>query len=202
VDLTLADLTDAKVSYGTARLAIDVQTALRDHALWVDSDGEEGARADLSDHDLSREDLRHVYLSGANLKGCNLSGADLSDGTIELIDLANAKLDGTNFRRATMRGANLKGVSAKECILTYADLSPIELTGPDGQKTGQIRKTDLSGADLQGAVLVRTMMQDVNLEGANLVGTILEPKKKDEITEYDEAFGSEDGEAESANFEE
>jgi hypothetical protein len=46
------------------------------------------------------------------------------------------------------------------------------------------------------------MMQDVNLEGANLMGTILEPKKKDEINEYDEAFGTEDGGSETADIEE
>jgi len=51
--------------------------------------------------------------------------------------------------------------------------------------------------------LFRTVMQDVNLEGANLVGTILEPKKKDEITEYDQAFGEPENEdAENAEAEE
>ena len=52
---------------------MNLQQILKDHKLWLDSDGGEGSFADLS-----RADLR-----GADLRGADLRHADLSDASLE-----------------------------------------------------------------------------------------------------------------------
>ena len=70
----------------------DFNKILKDHKLWLDSDGEKGTRANLS-----RANLSEAYLSEANLSGANLSRADLSGATLSEAYLSGAKFD-VNFR--------------------------------------------------------------------------------------------------------
>ncbi len=46
----------------------ELNEILEQHELWVDTDGKEGARANLAG----------AYLAGANLAGANLAGATLT----------------------------------------------------------------------------------------------------------------------------
>ncbi len=89
---------------GASEPETTLQAQLDDHAEWVRSDGESGAKADLSRLDLRGLDLRHRALRGANLAHCDLRGADLS-----YADLSGATLEGTDFRGAVIRYASLEG---------------------------------------------------------------------------------------------
>lgn len=55
---------------------------LQQHALWLQTDGKEGARADLSGANLSRANLIGANLIGANLRGADLIGANLSEANL------------------------------------------------------------------------------------------------------------------------
>tara|TARA_R100000093_G_scaffold56402_1_gene29240 strand:+ start:82 stop:381 length:300 start_codon:yes stop_codon:yes gene_type:complete len=57
----------------------DFNKILKDHKLWLDSDGEKGTRANLS-----RANLSEAYLSEANLSGANLSEAYLSGAKFDV----------------------------------------------------------------------------------------------------------------------
>jgi len=59
---------------------------LAKHKLWLESDGNDGARADLARADLAGADLAGADLARANLAGANLAGAYLARA-----DLAGAK---------------------------------------------------------------------------------------------------------------
>ncbi|WP_168163221.1 pentapeptide repeat-containing protein, partial [Neisseria sp. HMSC063B05] len=48
---------------------------LKEHQLWIDSNGENGERADLSNKNLIRADLRGAGLRRADLRGADLRGA-------------------------------------------------------------------------------------------------------------------------------
>ena len=61
---------------------------LQEHKKWLDSNGEEGTRADLRDADLRVADLRVADLCHANLCYANLCQADLRDA-----DLCDADMD-------------------------------------------------------------------------------------------------------------
>jgi hypothetical protein len=70
-------------------------------------------------------------------------------------------------------------------------------------KNAQLRGLKLPKIGLQSAILAGADLSYCVLTEADLVGTILEPKKKDEITEYDQAFGEPENEdAENAEAEE
>ena len=115
---------------------------LKEHQLWINSNGENGERADLSNKNLRGENLRGANLRGADLRGANLRGANLR----------GADLIGANLFRANLIGANLRG----------ADLRGADLRGAD------LFRADLEGADLEGADLEGANLEGANLEGANL----------------------------------
>jgi len=56
----------------------ELQKILEAHRKWVESEGEEGKRADLREANLQEADLHEANLQGANLHEANLQGADLS----------------------------------------------------------------------------------------------------------------------------
>ena len=120
---------------------------LKEHQLWINSNGENGERADLSNKNLRGENLRGANLRGADLRGANLRGANLR----------GADLIGANLFRANLIGANLRGADLRGADLFRADLFRADLFRAD------LFRADLEGADLEGANL-----EGANLEGANL----------------------------------
>ena len=120
---------------------------LKEHQLWINSNGENGERADLSNKNLRGENLRGANLRGADLRGANLRGANLRGADLIGANLFRANLIGANLRGADLRGADLRGADLFRADLFRADLF----------------RADLEGADLEGANL-----EGANLEGANL----------------------------------
>ena len=55
----------------------ELKEILTQHQLWLDSDGEQGRRANFRVAHLSRADLIGADLTGADLRGANLTGAQL-----------------------------------------------------------------------------------------------------------------------------
>ena len=72
-----------------------LEIVLKNHALWVDSDGLEGERADLADADLADAMLRAADLRRADLTYANLTCADLTGSNLTYVDLTYAKLTGS-----------------------------------------------------------------------------------------------------------
>ena len=73
----------------------ELKAILKDHKLWIQSDGKQGKRASL----------QGVNLQGANLHGANLYGANLTGADLEDASLYGANLQGVNLRGANLRGA-------------------------------------------------------------------------------------------------
>ena len=140
---------------------------LREHEKWLDSNGEEGKRTDLSYTDLSYADLSGANLFWANLFRANLSGADLSKADLSRAylfeaNLSGANLSGANLSRAILSGANLSGAN-----LSGANLSGANLSGAN------LSRAILSRANLSRAILSRANLSEANLSGANLSGADL-----------------------------
>ena len=85
---------------------------LEKHKKWLETDGKEGERADLS----------YADLRGADLSYANLRGADLSYADLDYADLRGANLRGANLRGANLRGADLSEADLRGADLSYADL--------------------------------------------------------------------------------
>ena len=82
---------------------------LEAHRMWVESEGKEGERADLSGANLSG-----AYLFRANLQGADLHGANLQWAPLREANLQGAELWGANLQGANLRGANLQGVNLRK----------------------------------------------------------------------------------------
>jgi uncharacterized protein YjbI with pentapeptide repeats len=125
----------------------ELRTILDRHRAWVESNGREGARADLS----------HVDLAGVSLDGVNLATAKLA-GT----NLAGAKLNGADLSGASLVRANLSGAELNLANLTAARLTDAKLIA------AELCRTDLSGAYLERADLRRANLDHANLTAADL----------------------------------
>ena len=90
----------------------ELKTILEQHNLWLDSDGEKGKRANLTDMDLSYMDLSimnltRVDFTNANLSHANLRCANLYRAILRRADLTRADLTNVNLYHANLTEANL-----------------------------------------------------------------------------------------------
>ena len=127
----------------------------KEHQLWLDSNGENGERADLSNKSLIGADLEGANLIGANLRGANLREANL----------IGANLRGANLRSAYLRSAYLRGANLRGASLIGANLLDANLI-----------EADLEGADLEGANLEGTNLNTQFLGSAGLFTNDLQRK--------------------------
>ena len=95
---------------------------LDEHKKWLQSNGEEGLKADLRG-----ADLRGADLCGANLCEANLCEADLCEANLCRANLCEANLCEANLRRADLRRANLRGADLRRANLCEADLCEANL---------------------------------------------------------------------------
>ena len=130
----------------------------KEHQLWLDSNGENGERADLSNKSLIGADLE-----GANLREANLRGANLREASLIGANLIGANLIGANLIRANLRGANLRSAYLRSAYLIGANL-----------RGANLREASLIGANLLDANLIEADLEGADLEGANLRGADLE----------------------------
>lgn len=130
----------------------ELDEKLKQHHVWLKSDGIKGHKVDLSYTNLSGMDLHGSNLRNANLYGANLRYANLQNANLRHADLEGADLQNANLQDADLYGADLSGT----------DLSGDDLSGAN------LWRADLHGADLSGANLWRA-----NLHGADLSGTRL-----------------------------
>jgi uncharacterized protein YjbI with pentapeptide repeats len=160
----------------------ELKEILRKHDLWVQSDGEEGERADLSYAYLTGADLSEANLRDADLSEADLPRADLSEADLPRADLSEANLTGADLSKANLWGADLSEADLWDADLSYAyltgaDLSEANLTGADLSKANlwdaDLSEADLWDADLSEAYLPRADLSEAILPGANLWGADL-----------------------------
>ena len=140
-------------------MQIDQETLasiLKEHHLWIESDGKSGKRADLSEKDL---------------KNVDLMGADLRKADLRKADLLGADLRVANLRGANLRGVDLRGADLAVADLCEADLCEADLRGADLREAdlceADLCEADLRRANLHGAKLEKAYLKGANLEGAN-----------------------------------
>ena len=108
---------------------MDINQIIEQHALWLDTGGKEGSRANLACANLTRANLTRANLNGVNLDGANLTranldGANLTHANLTRANLTRANLDGANLDSVNLDGAsgnlnNLKSVFCDTYPVTY-----------------------------------------------------------------------------------
>lgn len=150
----------------------EIQAILQSHALWLNSGGKDGRRANfrnavLQQCDLSGSQLAEASFRGANLTGCTLSGSDLRG-----VDMSEAQLSGANLASASMTGAIFSRTDLRNAVFDGADLQSVDFSGsilPGAVLAGlNLSGAVLLDADLQGADLSHASLIGVNMRGANL----------------------------------
>ncbi|WP_304334761.1 pentapeptide repeat-containing protein, partial [Conchiformibius steedae] len=135
------------------------------HRLWLETDGKDGQRANLSGQrliglklsgaDLEGAILFRVNLSGADLRGIILSGESLEEANLSGANLSGAILSGTILARANLSGANLSGAILFRVNLSGADLGRANIEWTD------LDNTDITVAqNWQYAIGINTILTD------------------------------------------
>ena len=140
---------------------------LKEHQLWLESNGRNGKKADLSNKNLIGADLEGANLRGADLRGADLEGANLRGANLRGANLIGANLIGANLREASLIEASLIEASLIEANLREANLREANLRGAN-LKGAYLRGANLRGANLEGAYLERANLIGADLEGTNL----------------------------------
>ena len=97
--------------------AASLADALARHEIWLESDGQEGSRADLSDRNFSGAVLCGVNLEAADLQRADFTGADLRNANLRSTNLSGAVFDGTDLRGADFSGSDLTDISLRRSML-------------------------------------------------------------------------------------
>jgi uncharacterized protein YjbI with pentapeptide repeats len=182
---TLADLSHAVMNDVQVRDADFSQANLegaqlqRVHLATACFDGVRFVKADLTDANLEGIELPGADFAGADLKGADLTGSSMPDANFDNARLCGAGLAEIDWERASLRGADLRrasfhlGTSRSGLLFT-----PI---ASEGSRTGfytddfdeqlfkspeEIRKANLRGADLRGALIEHTDFYLVDLRDA------------------------------------
>ena len=129
-----------------------ITDVLQRHALWLSSNGTEGARADLRGMNLEGAEGGHgeVLVGRVVLAGVDLRQADLRDTKLRDIDFTGANLEDVRFDRSNLRWGVLANAYLRRANFTGANLQSADLKGADLNQVN-FTATDLTGADLTGA---------------------------------------------------
>ncbi|HTU17987.1 MAG TPA: pentapeptide repeat-containing protein [Gemmataceae bacterium] len=169
-ELEGADFTSADLS------CADLTGQCLRHCCWLDAYFRRTVmdRCDLEYLVLSSSDFRNASLRGALLTGSTMPGADFREACLHNAGLADIEWEGADLRGADLRGASFHMGSTRSGLVG----SPIPC---EGSKTGfytddygeqtykapeEIRKANLCGADLRGAILDGVDFYLVDLRGA------------------------------------
>lgn len=131
---------------------VELNEILFEHKKWIETDGKEGKRANLSYMDLEYLDLSHAELQGVDLSGVVLKGADLQHTDFSYAKMQGADLSGADaqcvkFNHANMSNANLSRANLCYTQLQYADMSNANLNSANLRYV-DLKLTDLNNADL------------------------------------------------------
>lgn len=123
----------------------DRNEILKKHREWLDSNGQEGERADFS---------------GARLDNVDLTDACLEDAWLTKVQLKNADLLLANLEKASLMQANLQGANLLGTKFREADLQGAVLENATGLQAEQLAGANLFGAKLPAEVKVSEALAD------------------------------------------
>ncbi|MFQ6028710.1 MAG: toll/interleukin-1 receptor domain-containing protein [Dehalococcoidia bacterium] len=134
-------------------------------------------QVNLSGSDLRNSDLMGTMMRQANLAGCFLNPVHMYRADLRQADLSRALMNGANLRGADLRQANLENADLDRAILSDANLTGANLSGATLSRANLDRAnlTDaiLTGVNFNGAALTRTNLTNANFQDADLYETIL-----------------------------
>jgi uncharacterized protein YjbI with pentapeptide repeats len=146
---------------------------IKDHALWCETGGAEGAPSVFNGADLrALKSIRSFNLTALSAKGAVFYGLDMEGVQLQGAHLEGADLRACNLRRADLRGARLMGAKLSGSDLREAVLGPLLIGGdrvlPCDMTRVVAKGADFSSADMRQAIMVFADLSRSNFTGANL----------------------------------
>ena len=92
------------------------------HDLWLQSKGQSGVQADLTDANLTKLQLSGVHLSQVKLNGADLHGVDLKGALLKEADLTDANVREADLERVDLRSASLLGLQWEGAKINLASI--------------------------------------------------------------------------------
>ena len=151
---------------------LQLHAILANHKKYKETNGAEGAIADLRGANLEEAYLEEENLEEGNLGGANLRWANLRWANLRWADLQGANLRWADLQGANLREANLGGANLREADLEEGNLGGANLRGAN-LREAYLEEGNLGGANLRGANLCGADLRGANLRGANLRGANL-----------------------------
>ncbi len=93
---------------------VELHDILTAHEKWLESEGKEGERADLSGANLQKAYLGEANLQEADLREANLFKANLQKADLREANLFKANLQKAYLFKANVQGAKLQGADLRE----------------------------------------------------------------------------------------
>lgn len=156
----------------------ELERVLKSHKKWLDSNGDEGEKADLSGTKLKSTNLARKNLRNASLRRAYLRGTLLAETNFQDANLRNADLQGAILRQANLSGADLRSANLKKARLWDVRFQNAHLLRT------KMQGADLYDADLQEAKrLFANNLAGANLTNAKLPEAIAEFKTLDVVEE-------------------
>ena len=94
-----------------------LESYLKSHQQWLDTDGAEGTRLNLQGYDLSGQKFENLDFSGTDFRGARLDKALFIKVMLVSADLRDASMLGTSFRNSDIRGALLTDNALRRATL-------------------------------------------------------------------------------------
>lgn len=186
---------------GNLKTLKDLQEIIQKHKQWLESDKQQGVRADFTNADLSSANLTGVNLNEAVMTGVNLTKADMTVTYLKDADLSDAQLvetkfmvvaENANLSNATILNSKISGLLRKanlsntkiydtdltSAVLTEGDLSGALISGSN------FTNVYLGKANLSNAIVFDGDWTDANLRLADVKGLRFEPSKNPEIRAF------------------
>lgn len=155
---------------------------IKEHALWLKTNGEKGKQADLSHQTLKFIDFSDCQLKRADFQFAIIDHCVFNHANLGSADFNRATIDATDFMYATMYGAMLNHSSLSQDNFDYADLRFAEFHQMkidccsfkmcNGQcatfKHSKLNYCSFKGANLHQLVVTNTSFFSDYFEGATI----------------------------------
>ncbi len=143
------------------------------HERWVNSEGREGRRLNLSLVSVEGLDLTGRVLSAARLRRCRFKNTKWRKAKLEMADFSYSDLEGADLTEADLRGATLRRAPLGASKLVAVNAQPLTRGGGKMWPTN-FDGADLSFADLRNSQAGAMIFSNTKLDGAKLDGSGIE----------------------------
>jgi len=152
--------------YGTPHRKFDnnnLDDILKNHKLWLDSNGENGKRAnlylaDLSNKDFNNVDFRKAILHGAKFDNSDLIGADFREAHLSPANTDTKAEIKTSFKFTKSISAKFQNAVMNKCEFNHANLYTANF------RNAVLEMANFDNADLTETSFIETVLKDVKLE--------------------------------------